>query len=68
MIVEMIMKVKIIKENAYYKIITNRLNPLYIFITFEFVDQNNGVYRNYLDQELKILKIELNIILKLLII
>ena len=44
---------KIINENTYYKIITSRLNPLYLFISMEFMDLNSGEYENYLEQEVK---------------
>ena len=40
---------KIINENTYYKIITSRSNPLYLFVCFEFMDLNNGEFENYLE-------------------
>ena len=44
---------KIINQNTYYKIITSRSNPLYLFVCFEFMDLNNGEFENYLEQEVK---------------
>ena len=44
---------KIINENTYYKIITSKLNSLYLFISMEFMDLNSGEYENYLEQEIK---------------
>ena len=44
---------KINNENTYYKIITSRLDPLYLFISMEFMDLNSGEYENYLEQEIK---------------
>ena len=44
---------KIINENTYYKIITSRSNPNYLFICFEFIDINSGNYIDLLDQEIK---------------
>ena len=44
---------KIINKDTYYKIITTRLNPLYLFICFEFMGLNSGEFGDYLEQEIK---------------